>query len=106
MGLPALENSAGLVYNRTDAKIKIRIFMKNRLRPCVDCGKELSPTATSCNQCQSSDPFGNKRRKMRNSNIFMIIVFAVLLIYLCATGTLSGILAEFSRLYDEFTQGS
>ena len=32
-----------------------------RLRECVDCGKALSPTAKTCSQCSSTDPFGGKR---------------------------------------------
>lgn len=31
------------------------------LYACVDCGKKLSPTATGCNGCNSTDPFGVKR---------------------------------------------
>ena len=32
---------------------------------CVDCGKQLSPTAVHCNGCNSTDPFGIKRDQER-----------------------------------------
>lgn len=32
--------------------------MSSQLQNCVDCGKALSRTATTCGNCSSTDPFG------------------------------------------------
>lgn len=42
------------------------------LNACVDCGRPLSPTATGCNGCNSTDPFGAKRAADRLQMQFMI----------------------------------
>lgn len=39
--------------------------MSSQLQNCVDCGKALSRTATTCGNCSSTDPFGKKRRSDR-----------------------------------------
>ncbi|EHK1083490.1 hypothetical protein JKW46_004914, partial [Escherichia coli] len=39
--------------------------MSSQLQNCVDCGKALSRTATTCGNCSSTDPFGKKRRNDR-----------------------------------------
>lgn len=38
---------------------------------CIDCGNELSPTATGCNKCNSTDPFGIRRANVKFQNILM-----------------------------------
>lgn len=43
---------------------------------CVDCGKKLSPTATGCNGCSSTDPFGNKRASDKLRAILMLMGLA------------------------------
>lgn len=51
----------------------------NRLRPCYDCGTELSPTAKTCGKCASTDPFGMKRadEKIKATLILIAIVIAL-----------------------------
>lgn len=39
--------------------------MSTQLKTCIDCGKALSRTATTCGNCSSTDPFGKKRRSDR-----------------------------------------
>lgn len=36
--------------------------MEAKMKRCVNCGKPLSVTAKSCNECNSTDPFGIKRQ--------------------------------------------
>ncbi|WP_417664796.1 DUF2116 family Zn-ribbon domain-containing protein [Raoultella ornithinolytica] len=79
--------------------------MNTHLRPCVDCGKELSRTATSCNQCQSSDPFGKKRRARKRESIFMIIILVALVFWLYETGSITEMITQFHSLYNKVTQG-
>jgi hypothetical protein len=45
----------------------------NNLRPCVDCGNKLSPTATSCPNCSSNDPFGVRRADDKMKGILFIV---------------------------------
>lgn len=46
-------------------------MMKSNLKSCVDCGKSLSTTAQSCNECSSSDPFGTQRHNDKVHRIFV-----------------------------------
>lgn len=48
----------------------------SRLKPCVDCGHMLSPTAKSCINCNSTDPFGIARGQQQ-FNLVMALVFAL-----------------------------
>lgn len=43
------------------------------LYECVDCGKKLSPTATGCSGCSSTDPFGAKRAASKLQTQLMIL---------------------------------
>jgi hypothetical protein len=53
-----------------------------KLKPCVDCGKQLSRTAKECGGCDSTDPFGKKRLESKICNIFLLIFFGVSLFML------------------------
>lgn len=35
------------------------------LQQCVDCHQQLSPTAKTCNKCNSTDPFGRARAEQK-----------------------------------------
>lgn len=52
---------------------------KPRLRPCVDCGNNLSPTATQCGQCNSTDPFGTRRAEEKFKLIMIGLIVVVVL---------------------------
>ncbi len=39
--------------------------MSSQLQNCVDCGKALSRTATTGENCSTTDPVGKKRRSDR-----------------------------------------
>lgn len=45
---------------------------------CVDCSKNLSPTATDCNGCNSRDPFGNKRAEQKAQLTLILIGASVI----------------------------
>ncbi len=43
------------------------------LYECIDCVKKLSPTATTCNGCNSTDPFGKRRAEDKTKFILALI---------------------------------
>ncbi len=43
---------------------------------CIDCRKKLSPTATTCNGCNSTDPFGQRRAEEKARLILVLIGIA------------------------------
>lgn len=45
---------------------------------CIDCGKNLSPTATDCNGCNSRDPFGSKRAEEK-AKLTLTLIGAIIL---------------------------
>jgi hypothetical protein len=50
---------------------------------CIDCGKSLSTTATECNGCKSTDPFGGRRADQKAQMFLMLFgASAVGLIFL------------------------
>lgn len=40
---------------------------------CIDCGKKLSPTASTCNGCNSTDPFGKRRAEEKTKLILALV---------------------------------
>lgn len=50
------------------------------LHECIDCGKKLSSTAVTCNNCNSTDPFGAKRAEEKLT--MQMVAAAVVLIVL------------------------
>lgn len=50
--------------------------MSKKSKECIDCGHPLSYMAETCGntQCNSSDPFGKKRRAKRISRIIGVLV--------------------------------
>lgn len=55
--------------------------MEAKLKNCVDCGKPLSVTAQSCNECNSTDPFGSKRFNDKlHATIVTVCIIAALVI--------------------------
>lgn len=50
------------------------------LYECVDCGNKLSPTAPSCNKCNSTDPFGRKRKADQVQAIMMLIGLVIVVV--------------------------
>ena len=52
---------------------------KSKLRPCVDCGTPLSPTAAGCGVCNSTDPFGVKRAEAKFTATVVLLALAVVL---------------------------
>lgn len=50
------------------------------MKNCIDCGRPLSPTAKSCSECDSTDPFGKERlnKKIYNSIRLILILGCVL----------------------------
>lgn len=57
-------------------------MVNTKLKPCVDCGKNLSVTATNCQDCNSTDPFGRSRaqRSLEGKIIFSIIIIIILFV--------------------------
>lgn len=54
--------------------------MAYSLQKCVDCGRELSKTATTCNNCNSTDPSGKKRLNDRiHLWVTALIVVAIII---------------------------
>ena len=54
--------------------------MASKLRPCVDCRKLLSPTASSCGECNSTDPFGVRRAEQKFQLIMVIVALVAIVI--------------------------
>jgi ribosomal protein L40E len=50
-----------------------------KLRSCVDCDNQLSPTAQVCGKCNSTDPFGIKRADEKFKVIMLTIAILVFL---------------------------
>lgn len=66
------------------------VTKSNNLRPCVDCGKLLSPTASSCSSCNSTDPFGARRADDKIKGMLFIVVIIAAALFFAAwkfTGT-------------------
>ena len=47
------------------------------LKECIVCSNKLAPDAALCGQCQTSDPFGETKRKKKYSRIFGAIIFTI-----------------------------
>ncbi len=51
-----------------------------KLRSCVDCDNQLSPTAQVCGKCNSTDPFGTKRAEEKFKAIMFVIAILFFLL--------------------------
>ncbi|GIU48827.1 hypothetical protein TUM4438_31080 [Shewanella sairae] len=47
-----------------------------RMKPCVICGKRLAKDATTCSNCDTKDPFYEKRDKIILSGVIGLIFIA------------------------------
>ncbi len=64
--------------------------MAGKLRACVDCGNQLSVTATGCGKCNSTDPFGKKRADQKAQLVLLLAgatIVACVAGYMYFTGT-------------------
>ncbi|SHG90722.1 hypothetical protein [Pectobacterium carotovorum] len=52
--------------------------MSEQLKKCIVCNKELSALATTCNGCNSPDPFGHNQARIRLHNRITLLIIAVI----------------------------
>lgn len=52
---------------------------QSNLKPCQDCGKQLSPSAKACPDCNSTDPFHYdlKKRKRETTILLLALLFII-----------------------------
>lgn len=64
--------------------MKSHKMAKAKLFPCVDCGSMLSPTATACGTCNSTDPFHRARTAQKTQLIVALSFGAIVLAFFFA----------------------
>lgn len=55
---------------------------QSNLKPCLDCGNLLSPSAKACPKCNSTDPFHyDLKKRNRQTNILLLGLLFILAVF-------------------------
>lgn len=58
------------------------------MKPCIECGTELSESALVCAKCSNPNPFGKVTKSQSRTNassVWLILVIALVLAYVFIT---------------------